>query len=226
MFDPATIDQDLRQSDPLVQYWWNHLSSNPVNDNQRVLFLRRWLSRADGERPCPVQAACWLDIKRTYLEMRPHLRRVYLALRDLSMYAPVAVKLGFQPLAAETDLSGARYTSAMLDFGPASVDGWLARLGSAELGVEEGILDRQSHEIVLDGQRVKLTKLEFEVFAYLYQRQGTGVSRAALVEDVWGWKHTGSNVVEAVMRSLRKKLGERSESIETIRGLGYRFRNL
>ena len=97
---------------------------------------------------------------------------------------------------------------------------------SAELGVEEEMLDHQTHELALNGRRVKLTKLEFEVFAYLYQRKGTGVSRASLVEDVWGWKHTGSNVVEAVVRSLRKKLGDKSDSIETIRGLGYRFRSL
>ena len=226
MFDPASIDPQLQEGDPLVKYWSNHLTGNPPGDGQRVLFLRRWLSREEGERPGPVQAACWLDIKRTYLEMRPQLRRVYLGLRDLSIYAPVAVKLGFQPLAEQIDLSGATYTSAMLDFGPASVDGWLSRLGAAELGVAEGILDHQSHELLIDGKRVKLTKLEFEVFAYLYQRQGTGVSRAALVEDVWGWKHTGSNVVEAVMRSLRKKLGERADSLETIRGLGYRFRKL
>jgi len=101
----------------------------------------------------------------------------------------------------------------------------LAAYGDAELGIEPEMLDTQSHELVLDGHRVKLTKLEFEVFRYLYTRKGTAVSRASLVEDVWGWKHTGSNVIEAVMRTLRKKLGDKSESIETIRGLGYRFRN-
>jgi DNA-binding response OmpR family regulator len=65
-----------------------------------------------------------------------------------------------------------------------------------------------------------------EVFQYLYQREGVGVSHASLIEDVRGWKHTGSNVVEAVVRFLRKKLGDRSLSVETIRGLGYRFRNV
>jgi DNA-binding response OmpR family regulator len=47
-----------------------------------------------------------------------------------------------------------------------------------------------------------------------------------LIEDVWGWKQTGSNVIEAVIRSLRKKLGDRASAIETIRGSGYRFRGL
>ena len=226
MFDPTTIDSTLLHDDAIVESWWNHLTDDPLTDKQRVLFLRRWLSRADGERPCPVQAACWLDIKRTYMEMRPLLRRVYLTLHDLSVYAPIAQRLGFQTLAGETELSGTSYISAMLDFGPASVDGWLAGLGTAELGIEEEMLDAQAHELVLEGKRVKLTKLEFEVFQYLYHRKGTAVTRASLVEDVWGWKHTGSNVVEAVVRSLRKKLGDRSSLIETIRGLGYRFRNV
>jgi DNA-binding response OmpR family regulator len=157
------------------------------------------------------------------MEMRPQLRRVYLTLHDLTPYGPVAQRLGFQPLAGD-QLVDIRYTSAMLDFGSASVDGWLASLGAAELGVEQEMLDAQAHELVLDGQRVKLTKLEFEVFQYLYERKGVVVSRASLVEDVWGWKHTGSNVVEAVVRTLRKKLGDRSAAIETIRGTGYRFR--
>ena len=225
MFDPALVDLTLLHKDPIAVSWWNHLGEDPVPAEQRVLFLRRWLSLEKGEQPGSVQATCWLDIKRTYMAMRPLLRRVYLTLADLSPYALVAQRLGFQPLTNETLLSSTTYSSAMLDLGPGSVDGWLARLGAAELCIEQELLDSQSHELVLDGNRVKLTRLEFEVFQYLYQRKGTAVSRASLVEDVWGWKHTGSNVIEAVMRTLRKKLGEKSESIETIRGLGYRFRS-
>jgi DNA-binding response OmpR family regulator len=43
---------------------------------------------------------------------------------------------------------------------------------------------------------------------------------------VWGYDvQGGSNVLEANVKSLRRKLGDRSNSIETIRGLGYRFTN-
>ena len=224
MFDPATIDPALLEQDRIVAQWWKHLGDEPVADKQRTLFLRRWLSRDDGEVPSSVQAACWLDVKRTYMEMRPHLRRVYLTLQDFTPYGAVAQRLGFQPLEGETQLGGNGYTSAMLDFGPSSVDGWLASLGTAELGMQEELLDSQAHELVLDGQRVKLTKLEFEVFQYLYDRKGIVLARASLVEEVWGWKYSGSNVVEAVVRTLRKKLGDRSSAIETIRGTGYRFR--
>jgi len=228
MFDPSMISSAFLQRDPIVEQWSKHLRSDPTPDTQRVLFLRRWLDRENGEKPSAVQAACWLDIKRTYMEMRPHLRRVYLSVQDLTPYGPVAQKLGFQPLVAdEVEIDGSKYSSAMLDFGPSSVDGWLARMAAAELGREdEEVFDGHAHELMIDNGRVKLTKLEFEVFRYLYQRKGKAVTRVSLIEDVWGWKQTGSNVIEAVIRSLRKKLGDRASAIETIRGSGYRFRGL
>jgi AAA ATPase-like protein len=226
MFDPATLSSDNLETDPISRQWRQHLRDNPTPKNQRALFIRRWLSRERGEAPSPVQAACWLDIKRSYMGMRPHLRRVYLTVNDLALYAPAAQKLGLQPITgAETELDGVRYHTAMLDFGPLSVDGWLAGLVADELGVEgDDLLDVESHELVLGARRVKLTKMEFDVFLYLYERENKPVTRVSLIEQVWGAKCTGSNVIEAVMRSLRKKLGDRAMAIETIRNVGYRFR--
>jgi len=198
-----------------------------VTKNQWVLFLRRWLSFEHGEMPSPIQAACWLDIKRTYMALRPNLRRVYLTVCDLPTYAPAALQLGFRPIAkAEVKLDDTTYHAAMLDFGPASVDGWLAGLAAAELGLEEGgILDIDAHELVLEGQRIALTPLEFGVMHYLYQHEGKAVTRISLLEYVWGYTYEGgSNVVDEVVRSLRKKLGERASVVETVRGVGYRFR--
>jgi hypothetical protein len=185
------------------------------------------LSREEGELPSAVQAACWLDIKRTYMELRPNLRRVYLTVHDLPTYAPVAIKLGFRPLAdCNVAFDGKLYHTAILDFGPSSVDGWISGLVAAELGVEENaILDIDARELVLDGVRVDLTKLEFDVLRYLSQNEGKAISRDQLLDDVWGQTyHGGSNVVDVVIRSLRNKIGTRSEMIETVRGVGYRFR--
>lgn len=115
----------------------------------------------------------------------------------------------------------------MLDFGPRSVDGWLARLASDELGVEDhGILDIDSHELVLDGQRVPLTRLEFRTLRYLYERPGKNVTRDELLDEVWGYNYQGeSNLVDVVIRALRKKLDTRAKSIQTVRGVGYRYRD-
>ena len=80
------------------------------------------------------------------------------------------------------------YHPLLLDFGPASVDGWLSRLVAGELQIEErSILDLVQHQLVLHGRRVDLTKLEFDVISYLYQRQGTVVERSDLLRDVWGY---------------------------------------
>ena len=122
-------------------------------------------------------------------------------------------------------LGGVAYWAHLLDMGPASVDGWLTRIIATELQVDEdSILDVAQHQLVLADRRVALTKLEFEVFKYLYERPGAVVERASLLRDVWGYDYAGgSNVIEALVKSLRRKLGDRSAAIETVRGLGYRF---
>ena len=189
--------------------------------------MRRWLSLEAGEAPSPVQAVCWLEMKRDYMSRRPHLRRVYTVVCDLPAYGPISMKLGFQLLEGnEVKLDNAVYYLAMLDFGPSSVDGWLAGLVAAELGVEEGgMLDIDARELALDGHRVSLTPLEFGVMHYLSLHEGKAVSRATLMENVWDYNYDGgSNVIDTVVLSLRKKLGERSSVIETVRGVGYRFR--
>jgi len=102
MFDPSKVEPSLLKNDPIEQRWSSHLADDPVPDSQRVLFLRRWLSRDEGERPCSVQATCWLDIKRTYMELRPSLRRVYVTLNEVEPYGRVAQTLAFQPLIGDT----------------------------------------------------------------------------------------------------------------------------
>lgn len=226
--EAASVPVALFSHDPVVSKWAEHLREDPLSANETALFLRRWLSEPEGERPSGIQAACWLDIKRTYLALRPRLRRVYLVLQDMAPYASVAQTLGFVPVPGATaNLDGKTYLSAMLDFGPSSVDGWLARLVAAELGVNANeMLDVEARELVLDGCRIPLTRLEFAVFRYLREREGKAVAREAMIRDVWGHKYdVGSNVVEAVIKGLRKKLGKQSELIETVAGYGYRFKN-
>jgi hypothetical protein len=77
------------QDDPLVQAWRRHLRTDRYPPRKRRCICR-WLSAANGELPSPVQAACWLDVKRSYLELRPHLRRCYLSVCDLATYGPTA----------------------------------------------------------------------------------------------------------------------------------------
>jgi hypothetical protein len=136
MFDSQMVRREQRNVDPLLDAWMNHLEANPVPKGQTALFIRRWMGTEDGESPSGVQAACWLDIKRAYMELRPRLRRVYLTVRDFAPYSAVAQELGFHPIEEATVvLDGDHYSSAALDFGPGSVDGWLSMLIAAELGI-------------------------------------------------------------------------------------------
>jgi hypothetical protein len=227
LFEPSTVPVAYVRDDPVVGRWWRHLQRTPIAKGEKVLFSLRWLSRELGEAPSPVQAVSWLDIKVMYMELRPHLRRIYMVVRDMEIYGPVAKELGFQLVPDGTlDLDGVPYYSVVLDFGPSSIDGWLIKLMGAELG-EEGdeLLDREAQELVVGGKRVKLTSLEFKTMDYLCQREGKVVARASLLEDVWGYAYDGgSNVVDVVVRSLRKKLGPRASAIETVTGTGYRLR--
>lgn len=221
------IPNDVEREDPLVHAWLAHLRDHPLPKGQTALLLRRWLSADDGEKPSAVQAACWLDIKRTYIALRPALRRVYLTLREVEPYAAVATSLGFELVAtADIKSDGVTFHTVMLDFGPSSVTGWLSKLVAGELGVvSDEVLDVDARELVIDGAHVKLTRLEFALFKHLRDRAGKAVAREDIIRDVWGYEaDVGSNVVEAVVKTLRKKLGARANTIETISGYGYKLK--
>lgn len=88
-----------------------------------------------------------------------------------------------------------------------------AELAAGELGVQRGhdLLDVDARALVLEDGRVSLTPLEFGVMHYLHARKDKAVSRTELLRDVWGTTYQGgSNVVDAVIRTLRRKLGEQA----------------
>lgn len=85
-------------------------------------------------------------------------------------------------------------------------------------------IDEASRELVCDGQRHPLTPLELGLLRHLVRHAGEVVSRETLLDRVWEQRVAGSNVVDAVVRTVRRKLGEWAPSIETVTGHGYRFR--
>jgi class 3 adenylate cyclase len=227
MFERGAVERLAPAYDDLVvRKWLDHGNANPAPSDQRTLLLRRWLAAEDGENPSAVQAACFLDIKRTYMELRPQLRRVYVAIRNAELWQSPLQKLRFQMLPDfDAEMDGTRYHAAILDFGSGSVDGWLSALAADELGVDQSdLLDAGARRLNLDGDHLALTRLDFQVFEFLMQRPGKAVSRNILRKAVWEHRGDGaSNVVDAVVKSLRKKLGPQSSMIETVSGVGYRF---
>lgn len=94
----------------------------------------------------------------------------------------------------------------------------------AEAAGDPGVRhDRPNREPVIGGERRPLTPLEHGLLCYLADRAGTVVTRDEALRDVWQQPFAGSNVVDAVVRTLRRKLGPHAGSIETVTGHGYRL---
>jgi hypothetical protein len=223
----SSLRRPLVGDDPVLGAWARHLESHPVRRGESVLGLRRWLDRDRGEAPGPTQAACWLDVKRTYMALRPGLRRMYVAVHDVPSYWPVVRELGFRPLASgPVAVDGVPFSTVVLDFGERSVDGWLVELLARELGVaDEPAVDTEAGSLTVGGVPVALTPLEFGLFEHLRQREGRTVTRSELLRDVWRTPYAGSsNVVDAVVHTLRGKLGTAASAVESVRGRGYRLR--
>jgi hypothetical protein len=228
---PSELARGTIDRDPVLARWAQHLPA--ADDRARALWGRRIIDRDVDEQRSAAQAAAWLDIKRLYLELRPALRGVYACTRARAVYEPAMRRLGFRLLDEEPiRFSGREVWSFILDMGADSVDGWLARLVAEEIGgaaaapTADGLVDEAAHEAVVDGERIALTPLELGVLAYLRRRPGEAVPRHELLESVWEHPPDAatSNVVEAVVRSLRRKLGRHAALVETVRGVGYRFR--
>jgi two-component system, OmpR family, response regulator len=87
-------------------------------------------------------------------------------------------------------------------------------------GVE---LDPATREVRRNGEPVQLTPKEFALLEYLLRHQGRPLSRANLMEHVWGIRFDpGTNVVDVFINALRNKLDPDRGLIQTVRGVGYR----
>ncbi|MHB1006143.1 MAG: response regulator transcription factor [Chloroflexota bacterium] len=89
-------------------------------------------------------------------------------------------------------------------------------------------VDPQRRRVTHDDVEVALKPMEFELLAFLMANPGRVYSRDELLERVWGYQYPGiTRTVDAHVRSLREKLGDDADEprwIETVRGVGYRFR--
>jgi hypothetical protein len=222
------VPQRLLTRDPVCGPWRRHLREHPVPRGQRVLLARLTLAHGTGAASSPCFAALLRDMERASLEAGPALRRIYSPTRRDRPFDQL-VPLGFSlvPGGRDVELGGVAYRPIVCDLGPDSIAGWLSGIAARDLPVEGTVLDGDARELVLDGRRVALTRLECDVLRYLRDREGQPVGRAALLRDVWGYEWTGgANVVEVAVSGLRRKLGDRAAALETVRGVGYRLRSL
>jgi len=91
------------------------------------------------------------------------------------------------------------------------------------LGVLE--IDVPRHTALIDNKPVALTATEFNLLALLAKRRGRVQTRERLLQDVWGYETAiDTRTVDTHMRRLREKVGPAADYLETIRGVGYRFK--
>jgi hypothetical protein len=164
-----------------------------------------------------------LDVKRSYLE-HPDARRIYVGMAHPDAALAVLGALGFTaPESLGPGVGGVGIGTIMLDFGPGGVLGWLAGLVDAQFADAVSPFDLEARVLRTATGTVPLTKLEFGVMKYLDAHTGRVVTRDELLQHVWDQSFGGSNVVDAVVKSLRKKLGPLGGALETVIGHGYRF---
>ncbi|MGB0579338.1 MAG: response regulator [Limisphaerales bacterium] len=87
------------------------------------------------------------------------------------------------------------------------------------------VIDVPAHSVSVQGEVVELTATEFKLLHVLASRRGRVQSRDQLLKDVWEYDSLiDTRTVDTHMRRLREKLDEAAKYLDTVRGVGYRFR--
>lgn len=87
------------------------------------------------------------------------------------------------------------------------------------------LIDLDRHQVSVSGKSVQLTSIEFKLLVQLCLRKGRVQTREHLLNQVWGYTYEGyARTVDTHIRRLREKLGACGDYIETLRGVGYRFK--
>lgn len=92
--------------------------------------------------------------------------------------------------------------------------------------VSELSVDIPRHEVRVNRAQIDLTPTEFKLLTTLMERRGRVQSREKLLQDVWEYENLiDTRTVDTHMRRLREKLGKAARFLDTVRGVGYRFRD-
>ncbi|MCF8262777.1 MAG: response regulator transcription factor [Melioribacteraceae bacterium] len=109
------------------------------------------------------------------------------------------------------------------------VDG-INSIGSKDLPVIEIgpiKIDKNKYTVHIDGESVVFPKKEFEILYYLINNPGKVLSRDKILNDVWGTEiFVVERTVDVHVRKIREKLDGNAFLIETVKGVGYRFKNV
>ena len=104
----------------------------------------------------------------------------------------------------------------------------ILRRGSVSTGEileADGIrVDKDAHEVSVDGKPVDLSNKEFELLTYFLENQGIALSREKILNNVWNYDYFGdARTIDTHVKKLRSKLGPKGDAIKTIWGMGYKL---
>lgn len=97
--------------------------------------------------------------------------------------------------------------------------------GEKIIQIGDLMIDIDRHRVSIKQRAIRLTSTEFKLLVELASKKGRVQTREHLLDKVWGYTYEGyARTVDTHVRRLREKLGQIGGYIETIRGMGYRFR--
>ena len=86
------------------------------------------------------------------------------------------------------------------------------------------VLDKNAHEVTVDGSPVELSVKEFELLAYFIENKNVALSRERILDAVWNFDYYGdARTIDTHVKKLRAKMGQKGDLIKTIWGMGYKF---
>lgn len=93
-----------------------------------------------------------------------------------------------------------------------------------EVTVNEITLNKDYRQVFIDGRKLELSPIEYSLLLYFVDNLNLALSRNQILDSVWGFDYYGDErTVDTHVKRLRKKLGDKSQVIETVRGHGYRM---
>ena len=91
--------------------------------------------------------------------------------------------------------------------------------------VGDMVIDRGKHRVTIDGDALDLTLSEFELLAFLSEKKGWVFTRSQIVDAIHGENYAVTDrSIDVIIVGLRKKLKQYATHIQTVRGVGYRFK--
>jgi DNA-binding response OmpR family regulator len=159
------------------------------------------IRRVTPAAPPPTALTITLNIPLTSDALPPQAHRLIEAVRELVEAGQGAVAVEPPPAARAIEPPP-----------PAQPDGT----------VEVSLLTA-SRQVLVEGELLPLTRLEFDLLQFLSDNPRRVFTRAQLLAGVWGYEHTGERTVDVHVRRLRVKLGNQVPLVTTVYGVGYRL---